>query len=160
MKIGVVSDTHSYVVPKQMMDDFKSVDLIIHAGDFCSMADLRNFKKIKKVRAVYGNMDGLELRQILPERDLFEIDGVKIGLCHGHGSSGNTLSLVKAEFRKETPDVVIFGHSHQPFNEIIGDVLYFNPGSPNDDMFAPYYSYGVLEVTEQGINGKIIKLKE
>ena len=73
MKIGVVSDTHSHDLPKQMMDDFKDVDLIVHAGDFCSGGDLKTFKKINDFRAVFGNMDGLELRQALPERDIFEV---------------------------------------------------------------------------------------
>lgn len=159
MKIGVVSDTHSYVVPRQMLNDFKSVDLIVHAGDFCSMTDLNIFKKIQKVRAVFGNMDGLELRQILPERDLFEIDGVKVGLYHGRGSSGNILKLVKSEFRKEAPDVVIFGHSHQPFNETIDNVLYFNPGSPTDVVRAPYCSYGILGIANGKVSGKIVKVE-
>ena len=73
MKIGVVSDTHSHPIPRQVLDDLKRTDLIIHAGDFCSPADLKTFKKIREVRAVFGNMDGLELRQMLPERDMFEI---------------------------------------------------------------------------------------
>ncbi|MCH8271689.1 MAG: metallophosphoesterase family protein, partial [Candidatus Marinimicrobia bacterium] len=71
MKIGVVSDTHSHHIPTQLLDDFRKVDLIIHAGDFCSIADLKFFQRIKKVRGVFGNMDGLEIRQVLPERDIF-----------------------------------------------------------------------------------------
>ena len=49
MKIGVVADTHSLALPKQMLDDFKNVDLIIHAGDFCSMKVIEKLKKIKEV---------------------------------------------------------------------------------------------------------------
>ena len=160
MKIGVVADTHSRLVPKQLLDDFKTVDLIVHAGDFCSTADLKIFKKIKKVRAVFGNMDGLELRQILPERDVFEVEGITIGLCHGHGSPEKVLEAVKAEFGKDDVDVVIFGHSHHPVNETIGSVLYFNPGSPNDVVRAPYCSYGVLEIKNGTVFGKIIKVKD
>ncbi len=159
MKIGIISDTHSYVVPQQVIDDFKAVDLIVHAGDFCSAADLRIFTKIKKVHAVFGNMDGLELRQILPERDIFEVEGLKIGLYHGHGPSGKVLDSVKAEFKKDKVDVVIFGHSHQPFNEKINSVLYFNPGSPSDIVRAPYCSYGILEINNGKVSGKIIKVE-
>ena len=158
MKIGVVSDTHSHVIPRQLLDDFKKVDLIIHAGDFCLTEDLNVFKKVQTVRAVYGNMDGLELRQVLPERDVFDAGGVKVGLCHGHGSPNKVLEIVKKEFRKEKPDVVIFGHSHLPVNETINGVLYFNPGSPTDIVRAPYCSYGILDIENGKISGKIIKV--
>ena len=158
MKIGVVSDTHSYVIPKQMLDDFKKVDLIIHAGDFCSMADLKILRKIKEVRAVFGNMDGLELRQILPEKDIVELDGKKIGLFHGFGPANKVLNIVKEEFKKEKLDAVIFGHSHQPVNQVIGNVLYFNPGSPTDIVRAPYCSYGILTIEGDNILGEIIKV--
>ena len=158
MKIGVVSDTHSHIVPQQILDDFKNVDLIVHAGDFCSTADLKIFSKIKEVRAVFGNMDGLEIRRILPERDIFEADGLKIGLYHGHGSSEKILDFVKTEFKRDKVDIVIFGHSHQPFNEEINNVLYFNPGSPSDIVRAPYCSYGILEISDGKASGKIIKV--
>ena len=158
MKIGVVSDTHSHNLPKQMIDDFKNVDLIVHAGDFCSGKDLAMFKKINEVRAVFGNMDGLELRQVLPERDIFEVEGVKIGLYHGQGSPERVLNFVKKEFRKDKVDIAIFGHSHQSFNSVIDDVLYFNPGSPTDIVRPLYCSYGILEIENGKVSGKIIKV--
>ena len=159
MKIGVVSDTHSHIVPQQMLDDFKDVDLIIHAGDFCSVADLKIFTKIGKVRAVFGNMDGLELRQMLPEREIFEVEGLRIGLYHGHGSVEKILDIIKNEFKKDKVNIVIFGHSHHPLNETIDNVLYFNPGSPTDIVRAPYNSYGILEIKNGKVSGKIIKVK-
>jgi putative phosphoesterase len=160
MKIGVVSDTHSQNLPKQMLEDFKSVDLIIHAGDFCSNEDLNVFRKINKVRAVFGNMDGLGLRQALPERDVFEVEGVKIGLYHGQGSPERVFSLVKKEFGKDKIDAVIFGHSHYPLNDIVDGVLYFNPGSPTDIVRPPYCSYGILEIKNGKVSGKIIKVED
>jgi len=160
MKIGVVSDTHSHVIPKQLLSDFQDVDLIVHAGDFCTKNDLNVFKKIAKVEAVFGNMDGLELRQILPEREIFYADGMKIGLYHGHGAPDKVLNFVKAEFKKDKVDIVIFGHSHMPVNEKDGNVLYFNPGSPNDKVRAPYCSYGIIEIKDKTAMGRIIKVKE
>ncbi|MCK5260102.1 MAG: metallophosphoesterase family protein [Candidatus Omnitrophica bacterium] len=160
MNIGVVSDTHSRNLPQQMIDDFKDVDLIVHVGDFCSGEDLKAFKKINKVRAVFGNMDELELRQVLPERDVFEAEGMRIGLYHGQGSSERVLNFVKKEFKKDKVDVVIFGHSHQPFNEVFGSVLYFNPGSPTDIVRSPYCSYGILKIKNGKASGKIIKIED
>jgi hypothetical protein len=66
---------------------------------------------------------------------------------------------VKREFANKKVDVVVFGHSHHPMNEKIDDVLYFNPGSATDTVFAPYRSYGILEMTNT-ITGRIIKLDE
>lgn len=160
MKIGVVSDTHSHALPKQMIEDFQDVDMIIHAGDFSAGEDLRFFKNIKDTHAVFGNMDGLELRQILPERDIINVDGIRIGLCHGHGSPESNLKYVQKEFKRDKVDVVVFGHSHQPFNEMINNVLYFNPGSPVDTVRSPYCTYGILEVNNGKVTGNIIEVKE
>ena len=159
MKIGVVSDTHSHPIPKQLLDDFKKVDLIIHAGDFCAMDDLKLFRKIQTVRAVFGNMDGLELRQALPERDVFEVGGLTVGVYHGQGSPPQVLGFVKKIFKDDKPDIVIFGHSHQPLNETVDNVLYFNPGSPTDVVRAPYCSYGILDINNGKVAGKIIKVE-
>ena len=158
MKIGIVSDTHSLELPAQMLEDFKRVDFIIHAGDFCSADVLAVFKKIKDVKAVYGNMDPPELRKILPRRQIIPCGKFSIGLFHGEGNPQAIVEAVKKEFKGIRVDAVIFGHSHQPMNEQIDGVLFFNPGSPNDTVRAPFCSYGVLTINGK-ISGKIIKVK-
>ena len=159
MKIGVVADTHSKNLPKQMLDDFKGVELIVHAGDFCSLDVLEHFKKLKEVRAVHGNMDEHNVRKELPRRQVFNIGPFVIGIYHGEGAPNQLLDKVKEEFKTEKVDAVIFGHSHRPFNEVVDNVLYFNPGSPNDTIFAPYCSYGILDLSGPRIQGQIIKVK-
>jgi putative phosphoesterase len=158
MNIGVISDTHSSPIPKQVLEAFKKVDFIIHAGDFCDERTIDALAKIKEVKGVWGNMDPSEVRKIFPARQLISCGKFTVGVYHGEGSRQKVLERVAAEFKKDKVDVVVFGHSHQPFNEKIGGVLYFNPGSPNDSISAPYCSYGILDVTEQGVVGKIIKL--
>ena len=158
MKIGVVSDTHSYPLPAQMMEDFKSVDFIIHAGDFCSLDVLQSLQKIKEVKAVYGNMDGGEMRRILPRRQIISCGRFTICVYHGQGHPQMLLSKVQAEFKNDKVDVVIYGHSHKVMNEVIDGILYFNPGSPNDMVFAPYCSYGILDVDDK-ITGRIVEVK-
>ena len=158
MKIGVVSDTHSLELPQVMLEDFKEVDFIIHAGDFCSLDVLNRFKKIKDVKAVYGNMDGHDMRQVLPRKQIIPCGKFTIGIFHGEGAPKMLLEKVQSEFQGEKVDAVIFGHSHQPMNETIDGVLYFNPGSPNDTVHAPYRSYGILDVNDK-ITGKIVKIK-
>lgn len=159
MKIVIVADTHSLEIPKQLLEESKGVDLIIHVGDFCSLKDLKVFQDITDVKAVFGNMDDKTLQTKLPEKDIFEIEGVKIGLFHGYGSARNVLSNVCKEFQKDKVDIVIFGHSHQPTHEIIEGVCYFNPGSPNDTITAPYCSYGMLEIKNGKFKVKTIKVK-
>lgn len=159
MKIGVVSDTHSHELPAQMLKDFQDVDLIIHAGDFCETQDYEALARIKDVKGVQGNMDNAEIRKRFPRRQIIKCEGIQIGLYHGEGPPGPLLSRVKAEFQKDKVDIVIFGHSHQPLNEKDGNVLYFNPGSPNDTMFAPYRSYGIIEVAGKDFSAKLIKVK-
>ena len=159
IKIGVVSDTHSKEIPAQLLEDFKKVDLIIHAGDFCARQDLDIFKNVKDVKAVWGNMDGKDIRSLLPRRQIIHCGKFTIGLFHGEGAPKTILETVKNEFKNEKPDVIIFGHSHQPLNQEIDGVLFFNPGSPNDTISAPYCSYGVLEIGDK-IKGKIVKVSQ
>jgi len=159
MKIGVIADTHSLEIPREVREAFKGVDLIIHAGDFCSLEDVEVLKKIKELKAVHGNMDDPEVRMKFPPRQVIDCEGVKIGLTHGRGSSFQVLDFVRKEFENDKLDAVIFGHSHEPLNETIGGVLYFNPGSPNDKVHAPYNSYGILEIKDGKIKAKIARLK-
>jgi len=158
MKIGVLSDTHSKRLPVQLIAVLEQVDLIIHVGDFCDVDDYEALTKYNKLEAVCGNMDCSELCTMLPQKKILDLEGFKIGLFHGRGAPHTVLNKAAEVFRQEKPDVVIFGHSHQPINKEIDGVLFFNPGSPNDKIFAPYCSYGIIELTPQGINAEIIKI--
>jgi len=158
MKIGIVSDTHSQKLPKQMLDDFKEADFIIHAGDFCSADVLAQLQRMKEVKGVYGNMDEPEVRKLLPRKQIIGCGGFSIGIFHGEGAPKNLLEVVKNEFKDAKVDCVIFGHSHQTMNAVMNNVLYFNPGSPTDLVVAPFRSYGILEI-EKNITAKIIKVK-
>lgn len=160
MKIGVVADTHSLDIPRQMLNDFKKVDMIIHAGDFCTIKELEVFQKITKVKAVVGNMDDADLRDVLPQRQIFKCEEFMIGLVHSYGPPKDTLNNAIREFRSSKVDIVIFGHSHIPCNETINKVLYFNPGSPNDQILAPYCSYGIIDIKDKQIFPKIVKVKK
>jgi putative phosphoesterase len=159
MRIGIVSDTHSRPLPKQMIKDFQDVDFIIHAGDFCEVEDYEAIKKIKDLKAVYGNMDSLSMRKLLPRKQIFPCGKFSIGVFHGEGPAQGVLEKVRSQFEKDKVDVVVFGHSHKAVNERINGVLYFNPGSPNDDVCAPFCSYGILEISDKEVQGNIVKVK-
>lgn len=158
MKIGVVSDTHSQELPEQMLNDFKNVDFILHAGDICSQETLAILEKIKEVKGVAGNMDNSLIRRRFEKIQIIEVEKFAIGLVHGEGPPNGLLDIVRKKFKDKKVDAIVYGHSHNPLNEVIDGVLMFNPGSPNDLVFAPYRSYGILTVA-QTITGEIIKVK-
>ncbi len=159
MKIGVVADTHSKKLPLQLVRDFKEVAFIIQAGDMCDESGLRQLLEIAEVKGVCGNMDDEKIGKKFPHRCILTCGGCRIGVVHGRGPKDQVVKFVQEEFRDEKVDIVIFGHTHEPFNERIGSVLYFNPGSPTDEIFAPYRSYGMLEVLGKDVQARIIKVE-
>ena len=163
MKIGIISDTHipdrAAKIPDKVLEAFKEVELILHAGDLVDSDVLENLKSVcKEVRAVRGNMDHPHVQQALPEKQIIEIEGHRIGLIHGYGAPNRLIELVTKVFEKDKVDIIVFGHSHSPTNEKKGKVLYFNPGSPTEKIFSPYNSYGILEITKDKVVGTIIKI--
>ena len=151
MKIAVLSDTHAASVediPKRIIDHLSSVDLIVHAGDFVTPDVLEGLRKFGEVKAVRGNMDSDELRDSLPEKEIFTVGKKRIGLTHGWGAPFRMEGKVKSVFPGEKLDAIIFGHSHFAQNKVIDGVLFFNPGKASR-------TFGILTVGED-IEGEII----
>lgn len=162
VRIGVISDTHipdrATRIPQKILEDFKKADMVIHAGDLVNMSALEQLKEVcSKVYAVYGNMDPYDLRKVLPEKEIIQVGKFRIGIMHGFGIPSGLPELLKRLFKDDPVNVIVFGHSHAPMNEKIGETLFFNPGSATDTIFAPYNSYGIIEINDK-INAKIIKL--
>lgn len=162
MKIGVISDTHvprrGYKVPQEVLDAFKNVDLIIHAGDIEDEVVLDQLSELAEVRAVCGNMDPRKLSKKLPKTDILEVEGHHIGIVHGRGAPQGLEKKVLKKFSDVDVDAIVYGHSHQSRNEVIDGILFFNPGSPTDKVFTKVNSYGILHVDDHGIRGEIITL--
>jgi len=162
MEIGVISDTHipeqAKDIPNKILEDFKNMDLVIHAGDLVELSILDKLRTAcRDVRAVWGNMDPDETREKLSEKEIFEIANYKIGVMHGYGHPRNLIELMEKSFKNDKVDLIIFGHSHTALFEKRGDILYFNPGSPTDKIFSPYNSYGIIEISDK-IEAKIIRI--
>lgn len=160
MRILVLSDTHIPVtaqdLPQKIYDEIKSVDMIFHAGDFIEMKLLDKLRGLKELKAVAGNMDSKEIRMELNLKEVIAVGKFKIGLIHGYGAPSELLATVRRELGRI--DAIVFGHSHAATNIRKDGVLYFNPGSPTDKIFASSNSYGILEVTDKKIEGEIIGL--
>ncbi len=161
LKIGVLSDTHipqrAKTLPEVLVQDFSGVDMILHAGDLVIPEVLNWLEEIAPCHAVRGNMDGPALQNQLPEKKEIRANRIRIGLLHGHGMGGNSLQKAQVEFGSRNLDVVVFGHSHNPYNEIHRGCLFFNPGSPTDKRWVPYFSYGLLHVDGDKVRGEIIR---
>ena len=159
MTIGVLSDTHSLSIPTPLIERLKSVDMIIHAGDICDIQTLKLLKKMAPTKAVQGNMDELAVKKELPLKEIIIYGNLKIGVTHGHiGESREALKNATASFKDDKMDMLIFGHSHQAFNEQVGATLYFNPGSPNDVVRAKFFSYGLISIEAGKIKAEIVRV--
>lgn len=162
MKVAVIADTHIPIaaksIPSKVIEGIKDVDLILHAGDLVEIDVLKKLENIKPVIAVAGNMDSQDLKKILHEKKVLHLEGFKIGLIHGFGPPDALLDLVKEEFSKiKNLACVIYAHSHIPSIKTVDGIIYFNPGSPTDKTFAPYNSYGMLEIQDK-IVPRIVKI--
>ncbi len=164
MRILVLSDTHipftGKKLPSKVIEEAKKSDLCIHAGDFVEYSVFEELASYVRTYGVCGNMDNSEVSEKLPYRQIIEIDKICIGVIHGRGAPRDLISFVNSNFRDQWNkiDIFIFGHSHSPLNKKIGDKIYFNPGSVMDKLFAPYNSYGILEIKVGEVNPKIVKL--
>ncbi len=158
-RITVLSDTHipkrAKDIPQRLWEEIKQTNLVLHAGDVVLPLVLEKIAQYAPIRAVRGNMDPIELLSILPDYDLIEVEGVKIGLTHGQGAPNHVKPYVRSLFKGYDLQVVIFGHSHQPELSNENGVWYLNPGSPTDPFFAPYLSYARMEIDK----GRIIDIK-
>jgi len=164
VRILVIADTHIPVTAKQLprvvVEEAKQCDCCIHAGDIISIAAFHALSQLIKTHAVLGNMDNVELQGKLPYKTILAFDSIRLGLIHGRGSPSNLIEYIKKEFVAEMKDIdmFIFGHSHYPLNKEIDGKVYFNPGSPTDKIYAPYCSYGILEIQGKTIKRSIIEI--
>lgn len=162
MRIGILSDTHLPYLTKQFISlvqkHFSDCQLIVHAGDFTSPELYYYLNEISSgnLIAVCGNMDPPELRKLLPEKRVFQVSGLKIGLIHGWGSPYDLEERIDRVFSTEQLDCIIYGHSHNGANRIRDNVLFFNPGSPTDRYHAKVNSIGYLLILHDKIKGDIV----
>lgn len=161
-KIVVISDTHisnpSQKLPDRLIEELKTADMCIHAGDFvkkCAVAEIESYTKLVGVK---GNMDDSDVD--FPQKKVLTVDGVKIGVIHGQGAPAALPAYIEQQFQKEKGlGIIIFGHSHQPMNEKREGTIYCNPGSPTDAMYADVNSFGIIEVDRGGVvSCRIIKM--
>lgn len=156
MKIGLLSDTHSYLDP-QVFDLFAACDEVWHAGDIGSMEVLEQLENFKPLRAVYGNIDDAKIRRAAPEHQRFICAGMDVWITHIGGYPGRYDRRVRDDIRTNPPDLFICGHSH--ILKVIPDkklnLLHLNPGAVGQHGFHKIRTMLRFEITD----GKIINLE-
>ena len=157
MKIGVLSDTHDNLLPAAV-EKLSGVDLIIHAGDIGQDKLLTRLGEIAPVMAVRGNMDGHPSFDSLPAYRVVDAEGRKILVTHRVGRPEHPHQEIRERLFQVRPDVVVFGHTHHPYNQQVNGILFFNPGTAGKRQFGAPLTVGLLEINADGIAGAIVDL--
>jgi uncharacterized protein len=137
MKIGLLSDTHSFL-DSRIMEYFKDCDEIWHAGDIGDPDVIKPLVDLKPFRAVYGNIDDKIVQQRYPEDLRFNCSGLDIWMTHIAGSPPRYNPRIKKELSKQIPDILICGHSHIlriKRDPAWNNMLYLNPGAAGNHGF-------------------------
>ena len=153
--ILAVADTHLTAgradrIIDVLGDRVERADLVVHAGDVTDPAVLDLLGERCELLAVAGNNDAIAS---LPERVEVTVGGVRLAMVHDSGASAGRDRRLAGWF--PTADVVVFGHSHLPWNRTVetesGVQHHFNPGSPTQKRRAPDRTIGWIEVTPDGM---------
>lgn len=144
-RLLIIADTHlpkrAKELPHQVWDAVEAADVVIHAGDWVDVPLLDELEaRAARLVAVYGNNDHGELRERLPEVARAEIDGVRFAVVHETGASTGREERCAADY--PDVDVLVFGHSHIPWDTTTATGLrLLNPGSPTDRRRQPFCTF-------------------
>lgn len=154
VRVAVLSDTHAprfwKGCPPAVAARLDGVDLILHAGDVCTPSVLDELTAFAPVHVVRGNNDGDDVAAWgAPEVLRLTVAGVRIAMLHDSGPASGRLPRLRAQF--PDTDLVVFGHSHIPWNEESGGFRVFNPGSPTDKRRQPRGTMGLLSLSDGAV---------
>ncbi len=157
VRLLLTSDTHlpkrARELPAPLLAELPRADVVLHAGDWVDAATLDLLeRRSRRLIGVYGNNDGPELRARLPEVAHAELGGLRFGVVHETGPAEGRETRCAARF--PDLDVLVFGHSHIPWDTTAPSGLrLLNPGSPTDRRRRPYCTYMTAEVADGCLTG-------
>ncbi len=160
MLVAVVSDTHlprgTRRLPEPCVERLRSADMVLHAGDVVGVSAFEELAALgPPVHAVHGNMDDVTLTDRLPEALVVDVGGLRIGMTHDAGPRAGR----EARLMRRFPGcaAVVYGHTHEPQVERVGEVWILNPGSPTERRRAPSRTMLLLEVASHQIDPELIR---
>ncbi|MEU6315733.1 metallophosphoesterase [Streptomyces sp. NPDC047014] len=152
MKLLLTSDTHvparARLLPEALLSAVDAADVVIHAGDWTDEPTLDLLKaRSRRLLAVYGNNDGPGLRRRLPEIARAELGGLRFAVVHETGPAAGRERRCATRF--PGTDVLVFGHSHIPWDTTApGGLRLLNPGSPTDRRRQPHHTFMTLSALD------------
>ena len=161
--VGLISDTHIPVraksIPKKVLAVFEKVDFIIHAGDLVQLSVIDELEQLAPVLAVYGNMDGPEIRGKLPKLNSVKVFDWKMGVMHDAGALFG-MRKMREIVKKNDFNVLVYGHTHNSSVKWEGNNLFINPGSPTNPIppFITKPTVALLRITKEKIIPEIIQI--
>ena len=163
MRIAVLADTHSprcwKACPPAVARALDGVDLVLHAGDVCLPETLDELAAFAPVRAVRGNNDGPDVEAWgAPEVLELTLEGVAVAMLHDSGPAKGRGARLRRRFPEA--DLVVFGHSHIPWDEVTDGQRAFNPGSPTDRRRQPHRTMGELVLADGEVRSSRIVVLE
>lgn len=152
-RIGLLSDTHGFI-HERLYPFFDNVDEIWHAGDIGNLESANKLNAFRPLRAVYGNIDGQDLRSVYPLHQRFMCEETDVWITHIGGYPGHYERYVKPEIYNNPPKLFISGHSHilKVIYDKKLDLLHINPGAAGTKGF-----HKVCTAVRFAIDGKNIK---
>ncbi|PRX49505.1 hypothetical protein B0I33_103542 [Prauserella shujinwangii] len=157
MRLLVVADTHvpqrARKLPDRIWAEVGAADVVVHAGDWVDVRLLDELEAAaRRVIGVYGNNDGPELRARLPEVARAELAGLRLAVVHETGPAKGRERRCERDF--SGTDVLVFGHSHIPWDSVTpGGLRLLNPGSPTDRRRQPHCTYLTATVADGALTG-------
>ncbi|MFB9733332.1 YfcE family phosphodiesterase [Ornithinimicrobium kibberense] len=158
MRVLLVADTHvpkrARELPSEVWGEVDRADVVVHAGDWVDPALLDELEaRAARLVGVHGNNDGEELRRRLPEVARTELGGMRWGVVHETGPRVRREERMRAAY--PDLDVLVFGHSHIPWDTTAEGLRLLNPGSPTDRRRQPFCTYMTCEVGD-GVLGEVV----
>ncbi len=155
----VISDTHVPIyqrdVPGVIYDIARSVDGVLALGDFVDLDTVLALEAVSKVfHGVHGNMDQIDVKEYLPESKIVAVEGLTLGLAHGWGAPWDLRKKLFTKFALDSDvDVIIYGHTHEPFDGVEFGKRFLNPGTAT-----PGGTYAILEIDGRDLRFEIRRL--
>ena len=151
VRVALLSDTHSprrwKRCPAAVARVLDGADAILHAGDVCVAETLDELAQFAPVHVVRGNNDGADIAAWgAPDTLQLELGGVRIAMIHDSGAAKGRAVRLASTFPEA--DLVVFGHSHIPWDETVGTQRAVNPGSPTDRRRQPHATMAELFIRD------------